>query len=275
MKKVVAILLLFACMIPISALADIDLSDMSFDELVELKEKIDLAMWQSEEWKKVIVPQELWIIGINIPAGHWTIKAQDGERIKIQYGESVYNRVQWEISEYVFSPTYEFYKEEYGPTQIDIEMEDGHYLKVDLGSAVFYPYYGKPSFEFSNDEDIEPTQSPTNTLIPPEIYEEFDYKAVARKPESYVGNRYTITGKVIQVLKKNDQYTFRVSTGEYSSDIIMLYARIDNMPDYRILEDDKIVAKCIFEGEYTYDSILGKQITVPLAQIESIELKDN
>ena len=37
--------------------ADIDLSGMNYDELVALKDQINRAIWNSDDWQEVEVPQ--------------------------------------------------------------------------------------------------------------------------------------------------------------------------------------------------------------------------
>ena len=75
------------------ALAEgIDLSGMSYDELVALKDRINLAMWQSDEWQEVTVPQGVWKVGEDIPAGHWTVKCITGNNCRstqISWGEAL------------------------------------------------------------------------------------------------------------------------------------------------------------------------------------------
>ena len=72
MKKLVALLTLCA-LLTVPALAEIDLSGMSFDELLALKEQVNRALWDSEEWQEVVVPAGAYTVGKEIPAGYWTI----------------------------------------------------------------------------------------------------------------------------------------------------------------------------------------------------------
>ena len=68
MKRIICwtitLMILFA--VPCSCAEDIDLSGMSIDELVELKDRINLAIWNSQEWEEVTVPQGEWIVGEDI-----------------------------------------------------------------------------------------------------------------------------------------------------------------------------------------------------------------
>jgi len=74
MKKLFALLLALVLILPAAALADLpDLSGLTYDELVQLRQKINLAIWNSEEWQEVTVPPGIWKIGEDIPAGKWCL----------------------------------------------------------------------------------------------------------------------------------------------------------------------------------------------------------
>lgn len=152
MKKLIA-LVLTVLLIPSAAFA-VDLSAMSFDELVALREQIDLAIWQSEDWQEVTVPQGVWQVGVDIPAGHWTIRAHDGAYTSIKYGPSLdvtgYDISIFDciISDYVKSPKRSTYDKGDDRLTIDIDAKDGFYIVISNGDAVFTPYTGKPSLGF-------------------------------------------------------------------------------------------------------------------------------
>ena len=86
MKKLFAVLVALALCLPLSCLAEVDLSQMTFDDLVALKDQINLAIWSSEEWQEVEVPAGLYEIGIDIPAGKWTIRAADEMKANVKWG---------------------------------------------------------------------------------------------------------------------------------------------------------------------------------------------
>lgn len=154
MKRIVTLLLLL-CALSIPALAEVDLSGMTYDELVALKDQINLAMWSSQEWQEVTVPQGVWEIGEDIPEGHWTIKPADGVWTSVQYGsvldtngKELSYRSDDYYSETMVSPSSRVYEEGKDPTQIDIDAKAGAYICIDNGDAVFTPYAGKPSLGF-------------------------------------------------------------------------------------------------------------------------------
>lgn len=162
MKRIVAILMVILLIAPsamaapqVTAANSIDLSNLTYEELVALKDRINLAMWQLDEWQEVTVPQGVWKVGEDIPAGHWTIKtdaAMANITICDALNESGKNADIWEskvyYSETVHSATYTFFDAESDRLEIDFELAKGMYVIIDYGSAVFTPYAGKPSLGF-------------------------------------------------------------------------------------------------------------------------------
>lgn len=160
MKKLFALLIL-CLLFALPARADVDLSGMSYDELVALKDQINLAIWNSEEWQEVTVPQGRWIVGEDIPAGKWTVKCADigednafmqftvlfwGEKLD-KNGDISYKGRHGDA--FIYNPNSEYYKEG-GITEITIELFDGDIfiVKQENNQAIFTPYSGKQSLGF-------------------------------------------------------------------------------------------------------------------------------
>lgn len=152
MKKLLCIMI--ALLLPVAALAEVDLSGMSYDELVALKEQVSLAIWQSEEWQEVEVPAGVYTVGKDIPAGKWTIKAADGLSAYIHWGDALdasgtglTRSGEIYEYEYIYSETYRSY-EKGDKTEVTWDIKDGQYIIVDDGIVVFTPYAGAPSLGF-------------------------------------------------------------------------------------------------------------------------------
>ena len=155
--------LLVLVLLPVISLADLpDLSGLSYDELVQLRDRINLAMWNSEEWQEVTVPQGTWIVGEDIPAGHWTIKCADVnrnhvlmEQCAIEWGYLSKNgeRQLGPGSHYgnaiLHNPNSNYYKAG-TDTEIDMSFEEGMAVIIQNlnAPAVFCPYSGKESLGF-------------------------------------------------------------------------------------------------------------------------------
>lgn len=155
MKKLLLALLALSLICSV-ALAEVDLSGMTFEELVALKDQINLAIWNSDEWQEVTVPMGVWLVGEDIPAGHWTIKVaptsgsswasvaigtaldETGKDIDIMDSDFYWgDQVALEGADTIVEKT-----------ELDFDMKDGQYVIIDYADVVFSPYAGKPSLGF-------------------------------------------------------------------------------------------------------------------------------
>lgn len=131
-----------------------DFSGLSLSELAELQSRITLAMFETDEWQEVEVPQGVYKIGEDIPAGKWTIRAIDGGRAYVYWGD-VLSASGLSISAsgriYAYGNLYSKTAPTYQVTdraEITFDMQDGQYFIVDMGVAVFTPYAGAPKLNF-------------------------------------------------------------------------------------------------------------------------------
>lgn len=158
MKKLVALFLAIVLSAGFALAEGIDLSGMSYDELVALKDKINLAMWSSQEWQEVTVPQGVWKVGEDIPAGHWTVKCIDEPncyRTEISWGEylsesgyTISWKGRYDILVSIKNPNYKRYEYDGSITEYSFTVQDGDYIVIDNAPAIFTPYQGKPSLGF-------------------------------------------------------------------------------------------------------------------------------
>ena len=151
MKRFFLVFLSLLLLSGVSAADPVDLSGMSFDELVELRDQINLAIWNSQEWQEVTVPAGVWVIGEDIPAGHWSIEPMDGHMAYIVYCQ--------ELDESGFS--YKYRTPHFDKTivskshkqhdmyfnTIDLVMESNYYF-INDSTVIFTPYAGKPDLGF-------------------------------------------------------------------------------------------------------------------------------
>lgn len=141
MKKFLLFSLIFI-MLSTCSLADVDLSNMSFEELLELQQQVNLTIFNSDEWVEVEVPMGVWDIGKDIPAGRWELSRGPNANTY--------------LSTYVV-----YYLERHSSGQPDkirgqyrirdgetlvIELFDGNVLKIEDSSVIFKHYV--PSFNF-------------------------------------------------------------------------------------------------------------------------------
>ena len=155
MKKVMTIFITLALVLALApaAFADVDLSGMTFDELVALRDQIDLAIWNSQEWQEVEVPQGVWRVGEDIPAGKWTVKPVSGGQTYVKIGASL-NETGTAIDlskssgELLRAEDWPKFNPKTDVPSWDIEVKEGQYISMEYGPAVFTPYAGKPSLGF-------------------------------------------------------------------------------------------------------------------------------
>lgn len=134
----------------------IDLSAFSYAELVALKDQINLAIWNSQEWQEVTVPKGVWKVGEDIPAGHWTVKCAPGfQRTRVDWGEHLDDageRIQWKgrysAVNYIHNPNHKGFDEYNNDAEYSFEVRNGEYIVISDGSCVFTPYAGKPDLGF-------------------------------------------------------------------------------------------------------------------------------
>lgn len=88
MKKISISIVFLLLLIPAFAFAEVDLSGMSYDDLVSLSKQVGMAIMQSDEFDSVTVPMGIWEVGVDIPEGTWIITPAKS-MCMIVYGKSI------------------------------------------------------------------------------------------------------------------------------------------------------------------------------------------
>lgn len=161
MKKALIVFLLIALCIPCACAEEINLDALSFQQLAALRDRIQLVMMQRDEWQEVTVPQGVYKVGEDIPAGKWLIKCCP------DYPDNVWMRltsVEWgtELNDnktgfswtgrkggaLIYNPNAEKY--DGGITEYIVTLKKGDFVIIDAScnKAVFIPYTGKPDLRF-------------------------------------------------------------------------------------------------------------------------------
>lgn len=132
----------------------LDFNTMSLDELITLKEQINLAFWSLQEWQEVVVPPGVYEIGVHIPEAHWTVTATDGTSPHITFFSEL-NDSKTGSNGYIIdsvSLTSKTYKRGFDENRdiefFDFELKKGKYIEIESGSVIFTPYSGKPDLGF-------------------------------------------------------------------------------------------------------------------------------
>lgn len=120
-----------------------------------------------------------------------------------------------------------------------------------------------------------PTPQPTPVPVLALSYEEqfaaainLSYDELFRNAEAHVGESIYYRGEVIQVLGEPGDWQYRidVTLGAYdiwTDTVLVAYAGTD-----RFLEDDIVDFVGLSLGPYTYESVLGGDITIPLLAVD-------
>lgn len=156
MKKLIASICTLALILAMSvtAAAEIDLSGMSWQELIDLRAAVTMEQMSRDEWQEVEVPQGVWKVGEDIPAGKWTIKCTVGSRTGISWGDKLDESgadISWDGHVYEFEGVYNPNSKYYSAgdrTELELELKDGWYVIIESSSATFTPFTGKPSLGF-------------------------------------------------------------------------------------------------------------------------------
>lgn len=134
-----------------------DMSQFSFEVLVQVQQEVAKELTKRPEWREVTVPQGVWEVGKDIPAGHWLISAYPGTYARVTVGDTLnvsQKTVSWNSAFFytanVVSPEYRSFKEHSDQPSFDIELKAGLYVVVEHGSVVFSPFIGKPLLGFSS-----------------------------------------------------------------------------------------------------------------------------
>lgn len=139
----------------------------------------------------------------------------------------------------------------------------------------------------------ETTEEPTTqepTKDPAQTEQEFkdscstiSFEDLSRNPDKYKGDNYKFTGQVIQVQEGwFDTVELRINVTkeefEYIDDVMWtdtIYATV-TIPEGadKLLEDDVITFWGTCDGNYSYTSVLGNQISLPKIDIKYYELNN-
>lgn len=133
MKKIAALLLaLLLCMGSLPAFADVDLSAYTQEELLALRDKINQELLKRGIEKEVIVPIGSYVVGVDIPAGVYTIKTiKDGASLKVR--EAI-NSSRYFFSEYISHYDNDIIGK--------ITLVDGNIVEIGDSNLLFSPYQG-------------------------------------------------------------------------------------------------------------------------------------
>ena len=154
MKKVFTFILILIVLFSVALAENIDLSSLSYGELISLINQAQLEIMKSDKWQEVEVPPGTYIVGKDIPAGQWTISVHDSGYVDFEIGTAI--KKNGEIDYMSCLDDYKhitligkssFLYTEGNTTSYSLELLDNWYVVITTGSIIFNPYKGN-SFVF-------------------------------------------------------------------------------------------------------------------------------
>lgn len=157
MKKIICAIITMTIILTMvsSAFADgIDLSALTWEELLDLKAAITLEQLTRDEWEEVEVPQGVYKVGEDIPAGKWTVRCTRGNHLTISWGQYLDDDGH-DIDYFkgindaknIKNANGRLY-DEGDATEYTFDAVDGYYVVIEYSSATFTPFAGKPDLGF-------------------------------------------------------------------------------------------------------------------------------
>lgn len=133
MRRLFALVLVSILMFCSVATAEsIDLTSLSFEELIALRQEIDLLLFASDEYKNVPVPAGDYVIGEDIPAGVYTLECDGGYAMITVYSNASKDLMSMGACHSVGG----------GETVGKIELKEGQIIEIEMGTITFKTYTG-------------------------------------------------------------------------------------------------------------------------------------
>ena len=138
-KRILPIMIICMLIIHCAVAEDIDLTGLSFDDLRILQTRVSKELITRPEWKSVPVPPGMYMVGVDIPEGEWTITCGEAkyDYIRIVCGAktnesrtSIYNPKEFERLVYRNSDGKELEK-------LTVTLSNGLYIFIQHGQAIF------------------------------------------------------------------------------------------------------------------------------------------
>ena len=149
MKKLIVIILALILVMPITVRADYPLSDMSVGDLEQLLKSVQKEILSKSEWTEVELPVGFYVVGEDIPEGHWTITTNDYALIEYFSKTDATGKTADALNGVYYSVALGAPGNDmetiYNTNEIDIELKNGFYFTVSFRSVIFKPYTGRKS----------------------------------------------------------------------------------------------------------------------------------
>lgn len=173
MRKVAAIFLAVALMASLcGAVAEVDFSGMTFDELMQAQEQLLSALWASDGWDVVTVPAGVYKIGRDIPAGRWLLSMTEDNQSYVALNIGVAVAADGVSIDNKSDHACESLTRSDGSTSVIWELKADTYLVIENGPVVFSRPtaqslgFGSIRDEHHSSADASPTPTPKPACTP-------------------------------------------------------------------------------------------------------------
>lgn len=153
--------------------------------------------------------------------------------------------------------------------------EDNEQIIIDFMDTVQIKEFEKPTEPPTEPPTPAPTEDPA--VVEQEYKSQcqaLTYKDLARDRDGLIGTYVTFTGEIIQDAGEGAYRMAVTKEGTYTTyytDPIMIYYNDNGVGD-RILKDDIVTIWGQSGGLYSYETVMGDTVTVPLVYVEYVEL---
>ena len=98
------------------------------------------------------------------------------------------------------------------------------------------------------------------------------FNQLARTPDDYTGDLVKFKGNVLQVIEGDSEINLRIAVNDDYDKVVLVYYP-KTLLSKRVLEDDQITLYGTSRGLYTYESTMGGEITIPLIEIDKLDIR--
>ena len=149
MKKLITVFLIIVLIMPAVVSAENPFSEFPVDQLYIILSAVREEILLKSEWTEVELPVGFYVIGEDIPEGHWTITTNDYALVEYfsktdETGKTA-DMLNGAYQGAALGVPGNMLESMYNTEEIDIELKKGFYFTVSFNSVIFKPYTGRKS----------------------------------------------------------------------------------------------------------------------------------
>lgn len=146
MKKVIILLFLLIFMIPVVSISETTLSDYTFEQIQKELDTYNQKIWQSGNWSSVIVPSGDYVVGVDLPAGEYWVKAVEGFAFLYRWSkDDQFMNINSDEPRYL--------EETIEEKKFLLDLEDGDQLNLRISGLIFFLSDYKPRFTVDEEQE--------------------------------------------------------------------------------------------------------------------------